>query len=121
MIELVNTKAPADEKLGYFRPGFYPLKTKAIVPAIVCLRDDEYQEEPSIDFVMIRSNCPLSEWEDALSVSQHDFTEAYDLAENQFNAEQPQEKIEYLLEKFTARGYLLLSEVDQRVQLNSLH
>ena len=110
--------ALTEEQWGYFRPGYYPIEKGNVVPAIVCL-SEIITGEPNIQFVLVKTDCYLKAWEDALFVSEKDYDH---ITQDQTAApEDANEKIKLLMDQFIAKGYLPLTQIKTEVQFNSLH
>ena len=102
------------DKWGYFRPGYFPVQDNSIAPAMICLGQKEHHNgEPDVQFVLIKADCYLKIWEDALLVSETDFEEA------QKNAPIPD--LYSLMDKFMTRGYLPMKKIKPNVQFLGLH
>jgi len=107
-----------EDKWGYFRPGYYPIEKNSMVPAIVCL-GEAHTGEPNIQFVLIKADCYLKAWQDALLVSEKDFDHITKEPETQI--ENANEKIQLLTKEFMAKGYLPLTQIKTEVRFNQLH
>ena len=112
--------ALTEEKWGYFRPGYYPIKTHSVVPAMVCLSNTATDDEPNVQFVLVKADCYLKEWQDALVVSEQDFKQIQAKCDATIEIDITS-KIENLLVEFAAKGYLPLSKVKTEVKNNKLH
>jgi len=105
------TQGTSDDKWGYFRPGYFPLKDDSIVPAMICLSDSHDEEEPNVQFILVKADCYLKVWEDALFISENDF----DDARNQSG------ELTDLMTRFMQRGYLPLNKIKTEVQFMGIH
>jgi hypothetical protein len=105
------TQGTSDDKWGYFRPGYFPLQDDSIAPAMVCLSESHNNEEPNVQFILVKADCCLKVWEDALLVSENDF----DDAKNQSG------ELNDLMASFMQRGYLPLNKIKSEVQFLSIH
>jgi hypothetical protein len=116
-----SMKELKEESWGYFRPGFYPLEKHNVVPAMICLGEAPYHREPNIQFVLVKADCYLKAWQDALLVSEKDFDQIINDSPLPASPENPSEKIKHLMEKFIGKGYLPLNKVKAEVTFNALH
>ncbi len=106
------TQGIKDDKWGYFRPGYFPLHDDSIAPAMVCLTEPHAnEEEPNVQFILVKADCYLKVWEDALLISETDF----DLAKTQ------SEGLNELMASFMEKGYLPLNKIKSEVQFMSFH
>jgi hypothetical protein len=108
-----------EEKWGYFRPGYYPIKNNTVVPAIVCLSNSS-KDEPNIQFVLVKTDCCLKEWQDALVVSEQDFNQAQAKFNTDFDIN-ISDKIENLTAEFVAKGYLPLTKIKNEIKNKHFH
>lgn len=92
--------------LGFFRPGFYPAAKDTVLPAMVCVKPTLDDEEPDVQFILIKLGCTLTEWEDALVVSERDF--------NLVDADQT--PLEKLIKAFAQQGYFPLTKLNKHIQ-----
>lgn len=110
-----------EDKWGYFRPGYYPMEKNNMVPAIVCL-GEAHTGEPNIQFVLVKADCYMKAWQDALFVSEKDFDHITNESEiSEMQVENPNEKIQVLTKEFMAKGYLPLTQIKTEVRFNQLH
>jgi hypothetical protein len=107
-----------EEHWGYFRPGYYPIEKGNVVPAMVCL-SEALTGEPNIQFVLVKTDCYLKAWEDALFVSEKDY--AHITGDQTQPPEDANEKIKLLTDQFIAKGYLPLTQIKTEVRFNALH
>ncbi|MDX2164919.1 MAG: hypothetical protein SFW07_05840 [Gammaproteobacteria bacterium] len=106
------TQGTKDDKWGYFRPGYFPLQDDSIAPAMVCLTEAHTDdEEPNVQFILVKADCCLKVWEDALFVSETDF----DHAKNKSDC------LNELMTRFMEKGYLPLNKIKSEVQFMSFH
>lgn len=108
------TQGTSDDKWGYFRPGYFPLKDDSIAPAMVFLSESHTEEEPNVKFIMVKADCYLKAWEDALFISENDF----DIAKK---AQNESGELDDLMTRFMERGYMSLSKLKNEVQFNDFH
>lgn len=110
-----------EENWGYFRPGFYPVQKDNIAPAMICLGEQAVDNEHNIQFILVKTDCYLDDWEDALLVSEKDFDQVLAKLNESQHAHTTTEKIHLLTEKFLNKGYLPLSTIIPDMQLNHIH
>ena len=118
-LELEIEAALKEEKWGYFRPGYYPIKTNTVVPAMVCLSNTT-TDEPNVQFVLVKADCYLKEWQDALVVSEQDFKQVQAKCDTDIEIN-ISDKIENLVAEFAAKGYLPLSKVKTEAKQQNFH
>lgn len=116
-------KAFKEESWGYFRPGFYPLEEQNVVPAMICLSESQAynSKEPNVQFVLVKADCYLKAWQDALLVSEKDYDQITKDSSLPIVDENINGKIEHLIEKFMNKGYLPLNKVKTEVKFNAVH
>jgi hypothetical protein len=105
------THGTSDDKWGYFRPGYFPVKDDSIAPAMVCLSETHGDEEPNVQFILVKADCYLKVWEDALFISENDFDDAKNKSD----------QLNDLMASFMKRGYLPLNKLKNEVQFMSIH
>jgi hypothetical protein len=110
-----------EENWGYFRPGFYPIQKDNIAPAMICLGEKAYDTEHNIQFILVKTDCYLNDWEDALLVSEKDFDQITENMAPPTESQNSSDKLHALTEKFLNKGYLPLSVIIPEVQLNNIH
>jgi len=110
-----------EENWGYFRPGFYPIQKDNIAPAMICLGEKAYDTEHNIQFILVKTDCYLNDWEDALLVSEKDYEQITENMNAISTSQNSSEKLHALTEKFLNKGYLPLSKIIPEVQLNNIH
>ena len=120
MTEMKIEAELTEEKWGYFRPGYYPIKSNTVVPAMVCLSNTLREDEPNVQFILVKADCYLKEWQDALVVSEQDFKQVQDKCDPSIEIN-ISSKIENLIAEFTAKGYMPLSKIKTEIKLNKVH
>lgn len=106
-----------EEKFGYFRPGFFPATSNSIMPAMVYLSNIPFTE-PDIQFILVKTNCCLPEWQDALTISEKDFDQAIANCEKVLPTKG---KMTELVEQFKAKGYYPHTELNQQIHEANIH
>ncbi len=110
-----------EENWGYFRPGFYPVQKDSIAPAMICLGEQNYHSDHNIQFILVKTDCYLNDWEDALLVSEKDYEQASKLLNKKESQKNLNDRLHLLTEQFISKGYLPLSQIIPDIQLNSIH
>lgn len=120
-----SVKKLNEENWGYFRPGFYPVQKNNIAPAMICLGEQSYNSDHNIQFILVKTDCYLNDWEDALLVSEKDYEQAAKILDQKdrdnIDNVNVKDKLHLLTEQFINKGYLPLSKIIPDIQLNSLH